>query len=327
MEPRNMLCAATDHGCVVFEHAQNSWQEKWRGLSDRRVTSIVAREGVVLAGTTDGIVRSDDGGRAWFEADAGLSLRHVRWLAYHPDISDLEFAGTEPAGIFMSHDGAGSWRGCAEVEALRDSHRWFLPYSPQAGCVRSFAFHGRRAYAAVEVGGVLRSDDAGETWRLAGGSTGEPRFDIPAPPLVHADVHSVAAHPTSPDVVFAATAEGLYRSQDGGDTWQVTHAGSYCRAAWIDPADADHIVLGPADSVSRMNGRIEVTRDGGQNWQPASDGLDPPWPGSMVERFALVGEELLAITNDGRVYAAAVPTLHWERILSGAERVNAVAEL
>ena len=327
MELRNMLCAATDHGCIVFEHDQNGWQEKWRGLGGRRVTSIVAREGVVLAGTTDGIVRSDDGGRTWFEADTGLSLRHVRWLAYHPDTSDLEFAGTEPAGIFVSHDGAGSWRGCTEVEALRDLHRWFLPYSPQAGCVRSFAFHGRRAYAAVEVGGVLRSDDAGETWRLARGSTGEPRFDIPTPSLVHADVHSVVAHADSVDLIFAATAEGLYRSQDGGDTWEVTHAGSYCRAVWVDPTNADHMVLGPADSVSRKNGRIEETRDGGQNWQPASDGLDLPWPGSMVERFALVGEDLLAISNDGRVYAAALPTLRWQRILSGTERVNAVAAL
>jgi photosystem II stability/assembly factor-like uncharacterized protein len=261
----------------------------------------------------------------WFEANRGLSLRHVRWLAYHPDTSDLEFAGTEPAGIFVSHDGAGSWRDCEEVQALRDTHHWFLPYSPQAGCVRSFAFHGRRAYAAVEVGGVLRSDDAGESWRLAGGSTGEPRFDIPAPPLVHADGHSVTAHPASPDMVFAATAEGLYRSKDAGDTWEVTHAGSYCRAVWVDPTDADHIVLGPADSVSRMNGRIEETRDGGQNWQPASDGLDLPWQGRMVERFALVGEDLLAITNDGRVYAAPVRTLLWERILSGAGRVNAVS--
>jgi photosystem II stability/assembly factor-like uncharacterized protein len=327
MEARNVLLAATDHGCIVFERTRNSWQERWRGLTDRRVTSIVAREGVALAGTTDGVARSDDTGRTWFEAVTGLSLRHVRWLAYHPDTSDLEFAGTEPAGIFVSHDGAASWRDCPEVQVLRDMHRWFLPYSPQAGCVRSFAFHGNRAYAAVEVGGVLRSDDAGESWRLVGGSTGEPRFDIPPPPLVHADVHSIAAHPTSPDRVFAATGEGLYRSQDGGDTWEVTHAGSYCRALWVDPSDADHIVLGPADSVSRMNGTIEQTRDGGQSWQPASDELDLPWPGSMVERFAHVGEDLLAITNDGSVYAAALPTLRWERILSGADRVNAVAQL
>jgi photosystem II stability/assembly factor-like uncharacterized protein len=175
------------------------------------------------------------------------------------------------------------------------------------------------------VGGVLRSDDTGETWRLAGGSTGEPAFDIPPTPLVHADVHSVASHPSSPDLVFAVTAEGLYRSMDGGETWTVTHAGSYCRAVWVDPGDPNHMVLGPADSVAKKNGRIEETQDGGQSWTPASDGLDLPWPDRMVERFTQVGGELLAVTSDGRLYSASLPTLRWRRVLSGIEGINAVA--
>jgi photosystem II stability/assembly factor-like uncharacterized protein len=238
---------------------------------------------------------------------------------------DLEFVGTEPAGVFVSRDGAATWRSRPEVEALRDRHGWFLPYSPEAGCVRGFAFHGDRIYAAVEVGGVLRSDDWGETWRLAGGSTGEPTFNIPSAPLVFADVHSIETHPASPDLVYAATAEGLYRSRDGGETWSVSHAGSYCRAVWVDPADPDHIVLSPADSVNRKNGRIEESRDGGNNWKRASEGLDLPWPDRMVERFARIEHQLLAVTNDGRLYAAPLPTLRWERILGEIEGVQAVA--
>ena len=89
-------------------------------------------------------------------------------------------AGTEPAGIFVSRDGAANWRECPEVGQLRDAHHWFLPYSPAAGCVRGFAFHGQRAYAAVEVGGVLRSDDEAQTWQLAAGSDGNP--DLAGPP-------------------------------------------------------------------------------------------------------------------------------------------------
>jgi photosystem II stability/assembly factor-like uncharacterized protein len=285
----------------------------------------MAREGVILAGTTEGIFRSDDGGRSWRQASMGLETRHVRWMAYHPDLSDREFAGTEPAGIFVSHDGAGSWRSCREVAELRDRYRWFLPYSPEAGCVRGFAFHGNRAYAAVEVGGVLRSDDAGENWDLAGGSTGEPIFDVPAAPLVHADVHSVVGHPSSPDLVYAATAEGLYTSGDGGDTWKASHAGSYCRAVWVDPADPDHIVLGPADSVSRKNGRIEESRDGGESWALASGGLDLPWPDRMVERFVQDDGRLFAITNDGRLYETSGETLEWGRILPEVLGINALA--
>jgi photosystem II stability/assembly factor-like uncharacterized protein len=279
---------------------------------------------VILAGTTAGVLRSDDGGETFAEASDGLATRHIRWLVYHPDVSDLEFAGTEPAGIFVSHDGAGSWRACPEVEALRDEHGWWLPYSPEAGCVRGLAFHGERAYAAVEVGGVLRSDDAGETWRLAGGSTGEPVFEIPPAPLVFSDVHWVASNPASPDLVYAATAEGLYRSADGGDTWTGTHAGSYCRAVWVDPVDPEHLVLSPADSVARKNGRIEETRDGGKTWERTSEGLDLPWPDRMVEHFIHIGAELFAATNDGRLYVAPIGTLRWERVLADVAAIRTV---
>lgn len=318
------LLAATADGVVVATRSASGRPEETRTLTGHDVTGIISREGVILAATTNGIFRSDDGGRTWHESSLGLASRHIRWLAYHPQVSDLECAGAEPAGIFVSHDGGGSWRECREVAGLRDEHGWFLPYSPEAGCVRGFAFHGNRVYAAVEVGGVLRSDDAGETWRLAGGSTGEPTFDVPAPPYVFADVHWVASHPASPDLVFAATAEGLYTSIDGGDTWTVKRAGAYCRAIWVDPADPAHIVLAPADSVRRKNGRIEESRDGGRRWLPASTGLDLPWPDRMVERFAQMDDDLFAVTNDGRLYTAALATLTWRRILEDVGGIRAV---
>lgn len=257
----NTLVLATEHGVVVAQRDETDWRELRRGLIEEHVTSIIAREGVILAGTTNGVFRSDDAGQTWYAASAGLAHKHVRWLAYHPDISDREFAGTEPAGLFVSHDGAQTWRACKEVEQLRDQHHWMLPYSPEAGCVRGFAFQGNRAYAAVEVGGVLRSDDGGETWRLAEGSDGKPDLDGPPEPFVYPDVHSITVHPSSPDVVLAPTGGGFYRSIDGGRTWKLLYDG-YCRAVWIDPSDAHHMLLGPADGVEQ-NGRIEETRDGG----------------------------------------------------------------
>jgi len=315
-----LLCLATPNGLFTFECDGDNWREIAAGLRGRNVTGAIAREGVILAGTTDGVFRSDDLGRTWREASAGLSIRHVRWMAYHPDTSDLEFAGTEPAGIFVSRDGAETWRECPEVARLRDMHEWSLPYSPEAGCVRGFAFHGRRAYAAVEVGGVLRSEDGGETWRLAEGSSGDPDPFHPPAPLVCPDVHSIAVHPTSPDLVFAPTGGGFYRSTDGGKTWTCLYE-CYCRAAWLDPADPDHIILGPADFVD-ANGRIEDTRDGGRTWRSAATGLDVPWRRHMVERFAQAGSELLAVLSNGQVLSAPLATLEWRRILADTKAVN-----
>ena len=318
----NKLLLATEQGLVVCERKEETWQELSRGLTDQHVTSVIAREGVILAGTTDGVFRSEDEGQSWEEASDGLTTRHVRWVAYHPDVSDLEFAGTEPAEIFVSHDGGDSWRACPEVAQLRDRFRWSLPYSPEAGCVRGFAFHGSGAYAAVEVGGVLVSDDRGETWQLAGGSDGKPDLEGPPEPFVYPDVHSLEVHPSSPDLVYAPTGGGFYRSNDGGQTWKLFYD-CYCRAVWVDPQNPDHIILGPADGVDR-NGRIEETRDGGETWSMASNGLQVPWRRGMVERFFQTGDELFAVLSNGQLLHAVLSTLEWKRILPEIDNVNAI---
>jgi hypothetical protein len=321
----NKLLLATEQGLVICEWEAESWREAGRGLSEFLVTSVMAREGVILAGTTQGVFRSDDLGKSWIEASNGLSTRHIRWLAYHPDISDLEFAGTEPAGIFLSHNGGESWRACPEVAQLRDRYKWSLPYSPEAGCVRGFAFHGSRAYAAVEVGGVLISNDTGETWRLADGSDGNPDLEGPPEPYIYPDVHSIAVHPSSPDLVYAPTGGGFYRSNDGGKTWKLFYD-CYCRAVWVDPLDPEHLILSPADGVDR-NGRIETSHDGGKSWSMASNGLKVPWRRGMVERFVQAEDNLIAVLSNGQLLEASLSTLEWHSILPDISDINMITTL
>jgi len=318
----NKLLLATEQGLVICERDGDKWRESTRGLAEHQVTSVIAREGVILAGTTEGVFRSGDEGQTWGEASNGLTARHVRWMAYHPDISDLEFAGTEPAGIFVSHNGGDSWRACPEVAQLRDKHKWSLPYSPEAGCVRGFAFHGSRVYAAVEVGGLLRSDDSGETWHLAEGSDGNPSFEGPPEPFVYPDVHSLEVHPSSPDLVYAPTGGGFYRSNNGGKTWTLFYD-CYCRAVWVDPHEPDHMILGPADYVD-SNGRIEESRNGGQSWSLASNGLKVPWRRGMVERFLQVNGDLFAVLSNGQLLQAPLAMLEWQHVLPNINNVNAI---
>lgn len=317
------LFLATKTGFVVAAGEGAVWQIEHKGLNGRVVTSAIAREGVILAGTRDGIYRSADLGRTWEETSRGLTQRHVRWLAFHPDVSDREFAGTEPAAIFLSQDGGDAWQERPEVNAMREKYGWWLPYSPEAGCVRGFAFHGQRGYAAVEVGAALRSDDGGATWRLAGGSDGQPRFGRPGDGRVHPDVHSIVVHPSSPDLVLAPTGGGFYRSQDGGATWQALYGDCYARAVWVDPDDAQRMVLGPAQNASGRDGRIEITEDGGQTWRP----LTERWAGNLVERFTQVGDTLLAVLANGELLQANREELAWRPLLAEIEGVNALTTM
>src|SRR5262249_35732529 len=81
----------------IARREKNGWPRADPVSSNHNVTSLIARAGVILAGTAAGGLRSDDNGQSWQSVNEGLTSRHVRWLAYHPDVSNLEFAGTEPA--------------------------------------------------------------------------------------------------------------------------------------------------------------------------------------------------------------------------------------
>jgi photosystem II stability/assembly factor-like uncharacterized protein len=321
MRKNERLFVGNDQGIATLEWDGDGWREVARGLGSRRVTSVSVCGREVLAGTREGIFRSGDAGESWQRSSDGLTVAYIRWLAHHPDGSGVALAGSEPAALFVSRDGGKTWRECPEVAGLRDRHGWYLPYSSGAGCVRGFAFHGARIYAAVEVGGLLCSDDGGETWGLVEGSSGSPAA---APVgMVHPDVHSVAVHPSSPDLIFAPTGGGFHRSDDGGRTWTRLYD-CYCRAVWPDPAQPDHLILGPADTVDR-NGRIERTRDGGRTWALASEGLGVPWSRHMVERFLQAGDELLAVLSNGELLAAPLEMLAWRRIRAKVQGVRAVA--
>jgi photosystem II stability/assembly factor-like uncharacterized protein len=217
---------------------------------------------------------------------------------------------------------------CPEVSALRDTQGWFLPYSPEAGCVRGFAIAESPAtqpqvFAAVEVGGALVSKDSGESWELVNRSDGNPDMSRPLGTLIHPDVHSITVHPSNPEIVTAPTGGELYRSNDGGTTWYCLYT-CYCRATWVDANDPGHIIFGPADGVSR-NGRIEESRDGGQTWQPASTGMQVPWSQYMVERFVLADDELLAVLSNGELWSTGLEVFEWHRVLPKVKHITSAA--
>lgn len=316
------LVLATAAELLVCAPSDDRWRAISRSPIPKPGTCVAAAPGAVLVGSREGIFRAESPDGPWEERAVGEP--YLRWIAFHPDDPSLAFAGTEPAALFRSDDGGRTWIECAEVARLREARGFHLPYSPRAGCVRSFAFHGDRGYAAVEVGGVLRSDDRGRTWRMAAGSTEPPHTGpAPAPPAVHPDVHSVALHPSSADRVFAATHGGLYRSADGGATWARISGDVYCRALWLDPADPDHVVFGPATRAG-WNGFIQETFDGGRRWETGA-GVEMPWHHEPIERFAEIGGDLLAFTDEGRVLARSIGGGEWRQVLAEVPGVVGVA--
>jgi len=303
------LYLGTDDGLAAFEGQREEWRPRYLRLQGHKVTAVAVAGQRLWAGTTESLWRSLDGGANWSPVDTGLDACHVRALAVFPDTPETLLIGTEPAAVLVSRDDGGTWVEAADVAQLRDAHGWSLPYSPAAGCIRGFTLAGARVYAAAEVGGVLRSDDAGATWRLLEGG-------------VHADVHDVAGHLGDPDLIYAATGGGRYRSHDGGQGWDSIGDG-YTRAVWIDPERPEMVLTGPARYVGAM-GRVERSIDGGDNWALAADGFKVPMS-DMIERFISAGSHVLALTSEGALYTAKRNVWMWHVLDLGLAPVRAVA--
>lgn len=308
------------------------------GLENLRISALHAWQDdsdtlVILAGSYgDGLFRGADDGTSWTKIDGGLTAPAFRTIVPDPLDAKAILCGTEPARIFRSQDGGLSWRELAGIAALPGSEQWFLPYSPRAGAVRNIYAPpgGQRLLASVEVGGLLDSPDGGETWSIG-------------PILTDPDIHHITGHPHDPDLLFAALGwaamrheergpdapklGGLARSRDGGRTWEKFYT-DYTRATIIPPTRPDLLLAGPAKEVGER-GRIEVSADQGDTWQPANDGIEQPMA-DMVERFLPAPDgSIWAICSRGRLFRAMPGEWRWQSPLPAhaAVEVEAVAFL
>jgi hypothetical protein len=311
-----MTYLATDSGIYVLEYANDRWYLVRHSLENRYITSITDTEGILFAGTKAGIAVSLDLGCSWEERNTGLVHPHIRSL--RADRNSQIFAGTEPAAIFRSKNLGQTWKRDIEVEMMRDQFGWSLPYSDNAGCIRDFCLDGRRMYAAVEQGGILFKTKPDERWYLVDGSTGYKEIKENG---VHADVHSIYVSPESEKIIYACTGGGLYRSVDSGKIWNRLYE-CYCRAAWIDPINPQHIIFGPAESVDE-NGRIEESHNLAQ-WTILDKNFDILWPNTMVEKFVGIESQLWALLSDGRVFQASLDNWIWQPIF---ENISAIRDI
>ena len=296
------------------------------GLESERIWAIHAWRDdsrlTILAGSYgSGMYRSQDGGRTWQPANAGLTASAFRCIAPDPLNASAVLAGTEPARLYRSMDGGSTWNELTGITRIAGHESWFLPYSPRAGAVRNvYAPPGRPGllFASVEVGGLLRSDDGGVTWTCQ-------------PVIEDEDIHFITGHPKDSDLLYAALGYaslthrgheggrrrfgGIARSRDGGKSWQKLES-DYTRATLVPPSRPDLVLAGPAPEVGR-EGRIVVSTNGGDTWEPASGGLETPMP-DMVELFVAAPDDTVwAISSGGRLFRASPGVWVWQSALPG----------
>lgn len=178
---------------------------------------------------------------------AGLFGADVRALIVHPNDPDTLFLGTSSGEVYVSTDAAKSWN------APRNG-------SPFPGYIVDNLLVDRkgRLWAAcwgLWDGGVIAvSEDAGKTWK---------RRDKG---LEDFSVRAIAVDPNDADFVVVGGLTGVYRSSDGGDSWEKISDQVNVESLAIDPRTRERIYVGTWRQGIR-------TDDGGKSWKAINTGM------------------------------------------------------
>lgn len=278
------LLAGTGRGVFIVDEAGAE-----QTLDARHVRDLTVVDGRVFAGSSVGLFTSDDGGRTWSAPQ--LEGREV-WQIRAASDGRL-YAGTEPAALFRSDDHGASWTEVESFASLPEADGWCIPVEPpMPGRARALVIDDNdpnRIWVGVEVGGVARTTDGGDTWTV----------DLPGG---NPDLHMMFAHPAEAGVLFATTGygrfdgvaeelegnAGVYRSDDFGETWTYAWKGMtprYSRPMCVDLRHPYSVTVASAPTAfshykddGGANAALYRSDDHGRSWRSLCDESHSPSP-------------------------------------------------
>ena len=249
--------------------------------------------GNVSAG--DGVYRSTDGGRSW--SHMGLqATKHISRVRIHPANPDLVyvaalgdiFQSNEERGVFRSRDGGKTWDHVLHRSSNSGAADLTMdPTNPRI--MFTTLWQARRKPWNFSSGGpesaIFRTTDGGDTWDDITESKGLPsglkgRMGVAVSPAMDGRVWAI----------IEAKDRGLYRSDDWGETWELTSdAPKLLQRPWY----YSHVFADPQDSetVWVLNLKCWKSTDGGRTFgevtTPHGDNhdlwIDPANPMRMIE--------------------------------------------
>jgi photosystem II stability/assembly factor-like uncharacterized protein len=232
----------------------------------------------VLVGTVeDGVYLSEDGGATWRREERGLADRRVMSVAVSPSHQEggvsVLYAGTEPSNLYRSTDGGRSWQRLPALRELPSEPTWSFPPRPWTHHVATIALHPTDPdwlAVGIELGGVMRSFDAGATWQDHN-------------PQAYSDAHQLLSHPLAPECLYEAAGQGIARSEDRGESWLRLDAGLDRHYAWVqalDPTDPDlwyvAVSRSPFAAHGSGDGQARLFRSRGNGFVPIDTWADTP---------------------------------------------------
>jgi photosystem II stability/assembly factor-like uncharacterized protein len=235
---------------------------------------------IIYAGTGESCIRGDisDGDGMWKSMDAGKTwthigledTRHISRIMVDPHDANIvlvaamghAFGPNNERGVFRSTDGGKSWT----KTLFKDDKTGVIdlsmdPENPRIIFAAMYQFI-RRPWNFESGGpgsGIYRSTDGGITWTQITG------HGLPSGILGRIGISVSGADGNRVYAIIEAARGGVYRSENGGDSWQLMNADhSLTQRSWY----FHHIFADPknADVVYVLNTSILRSIDGGRTW-------------------------------------------------------------
>jgi photosystem II stability/assembly factor-like uncharacterized protein len=304
------------------------------------------------------VFRSTDRGRTWREAsqppafrkavegEAPRAVQRVFWLTPgHASEPDSWYAGTSPAGLFLSSDSGDHWQ---PVAGFND-HPMRPKWAPGTGTPDGELLHSvivdprdrKHLYLAISIGGVFESIDGGKDWAPLNQGIAADFLPDADTPFGH-DPHCVVMHPNRPDRLYQQNHCGIYRLDRPDRRWTrigkampkrigdvgfpiVVHAEDP-DTAWVLPMDGT--TVWPRTSIDGKPA-VYVTRNAGKSWRRLARGLPPRAAWFTVLRQAMCSDSrsqagLFFGTTAGEVWWSANEGNSWRRIAQHLPQIYAV---
>src|SRR5438270_2722631 len=273
-----------------------------------------------------------------FPAETKLALKNIWQICAGPaNEPDTLYCGVEPSALFVSRDAGKTW---SPVEGLLN-HPHRPKWTPGGGgmCLHTILpdpADPRRMFIAMSTGGAYRTEDGGATWQARNEGV-RAQFLPDKYPEFGQCVHKIVQHPAQPQRLFLQNHWGLYRSEDGGNSWKDIANGvpsdfGFCMA--VHPHDPETVYIVPIESDEYRctpEGKLRVycTRNAGKSWEPLTRGLPQKNAMETVLRDSMGTDTcdpagIYFGTRSGKVYGSNDGGKSWQAILEGLPPVVCV---
>jgi photosystem II stability/assembly factor-like uncharacterized protein len=285
------------------------WERLTGGLPDGVEARCVAVQPgaahIVYVGTQWGPYRSADAGKSWRQLTLPGKEQLVWSILLHPKDPQNVYVGTQGTTMYRSVDGGERW---TELSPPAPKGMVKMGFPCRVIRLALDPSDPRQVYAAIEVGGVLRSGDGGDTWEGCNEGllefTKEPRLrsriasDTETEGMM--DSHALEVSPAKPGTVFLANRMGLFRSGDRGTHWQEMGIGrfsplTYARDVKVSRHDPRTMYAALSIAAVSDEGSLYRSRDLGDTWQRFDRDV------AMKSTLMIIAE---SPANPDRVYCA-----------------------